>query len=87
MNPEVVSKVKKSVIGKKYSELTQEEWDVLFKGSPSFVDTICIHNKIINDSGLNSNTCADAPPNMAGPASIAPPKPPVPVKVPTKPTK
>lgn len=69
-----VSDVKKSVQGKKYSDLTPEEWNILFKGSPSFVDTICLHNKIINDSGLSSNTVVSAPLDAAGRPGIAPPK-------------
>jgi len=63
MKPDDVSKAKRSVRGKKYSELTFDEWTVLFKGSPSAVDTICPHNGIIDDSGIPSGHLPNFPPN------------------------
>lgn len=43
-----------SVNGKKYSQLTKSEWETLFVNSGNNIDTVCIHNKIINDSGAPS---------------------------------
>jgi len=72
-----MSRLSDSVQGKKYSELTKHEWETLFVDSYNNIDTVCTHNKIINDSG--------APSTALG--GLYPPKFPVPVKVPTKPTK
>lgn len=51
----IVTAVKESVQGKKYSELTKRELEVLFDGHTA-VGTVCQHNKIINDSGLPWDT-------------------------------
>ena len=75
MRSEEVSKVKDAVQGKKYSELTFTEWNVLFKDSPNAVDTICPHNGIIDDSGIPSGHLPNSPPNaeakgVRGPAKV-----------------
>lgn len=49
LTPTLVSKVKRSVRGKKYSELTKEEFDILFDDY-SNVSTVCGHNGIVDDS-------------------------------------
>ena len=50
LTPELVSKVKASVRGKKYSDLTKEEWKVLFSDNKNIISTVCGHNGIINDT-------------------------------------
>jgi hypothetical protein len=61
---ELVSKVKKSVVGKKYSELSKEEFGVLFDGQTG-VGTVCTHNHIENDSGCNWDDMNPKPPKGA----------------------
>ena len=50
MDPKVVSKVKRAVRGRKYSSLTEEEFEVLFKDDKNLISTVCAHNSIIDDS-------------------------------------
>jgi len=65
MKPGTVAQIRNAVKGKKYSTLTYEQWEVLFKGSPSNIDTLCAHNGIENDSGLVSTAMPNTPPNPA----------------------
>jgi len=50
LTPELVSKVKRSVRGKEYSKMTEQEWEVLFLDNDNNISTVCAHNGIINDS-------------------------------------
>jgi len=52
-NPEtgkLVSDVKQSVRGKRYSELSKMEFEVLFADDKNLISTVCAHNGIINDA-------------------------------------
>jgi len=70
LTPELVSKVRKSARGKKYSALTYEEHSVLFGDSANAVDTVCVHNGIINDSGIPCMGAAVMRPEPPPPKSV-----------------
>lgn len=66
----LVRDVKASVRGKKYSELTKQEFDVLFEDDKNLISTVCGHNKIIDDSAKKvaksgAKTGTKAPPKSA----------------------
>jgi len=46
---ERVSRVKKSARGKKYTDLTKEEWEILFSDDANNISAVCQHNGIICD--------------------------------------